>query len=981
MGMPAVKIHEANFDYLLRKSLDELIEKNLLYHGLKVELQPTATSMGRPDLIIRDGLKPLIIFETKKHQQDVDSLTVHRKAREYAMTMRAEYFVVSNVYKTYFFKNAMGPLRELQIQNWKSATPLNIKLVLEDILAKSLSKVDKGSRKDSFLSHYERIYQQVVVAYNHILNLDSTVLKVKEKTEKVRNLLNRAEKEILNYMGTDLNMSDIKKRADSIQNLATQGAYLLLNKIFCYQVISAQFSKQFNIQLEKLYNKGIIIPLQDQLDRAFSNLILRYDFAPIFHKDAFFSEIPFSNNLNVLALEFLEELSEFDLENLEEDFIGEMYQRLIPLHKKKALGQIYTPVDIAKLMVDLTITKANAIVLDPACGCGTFLKEIYQKLSSLNHKKTVSSNSMMHAQLLEQIWGVEINSFPSHLSMMNLTFMNLSSFSDLVGVLVHDFLDMGPMEKYNVKTKNLRTNETISREMPHKFDVIIANPPYVKQEKIPNKKKMIKKLSEFAQYRSLPSSQYQKIIDQIESNPKQKGQLKLPKVKLELKGQTDYYGYFLWYSTYFLKNHGDLCFIIPNKWMDVKYGIEIKQFLKKNYRIRMVLGFEKNVFPDAQVSTIILLLQKEKNKVKRDENYVRFMALSSQKDTHHLKSFINTPLDPTLEREILVNEYIFANFSENLKCTYAIQSSLDPEKKWSFKYLYQSEFLRLLSKSSTIKLDNPHVSRVIPGLKSSANNFFFPSPEDILAYNIPMKFLKPGIKSGRQIPSPLILDSPQLYFLSIPSTMQPSQNPELYSFIDDGKNKHKYNSRPSIKWKPWYSIPEEKHDSPDILFLRHIDKDFVAHWNQIGSVVADGVRGITLRDKQHTLFYLGVLNSTFFYWQAHIKGRWEGQGDLQLLVYELKTFDIPDISLIDASKRKAVEVAMNQIIKEEQEIIDSKKYQLLSEKKRGKLLQRDISSRKELDLAVLDCLDLKDKYDVLIAETSLFESLRLEKSV
>ena len=107
MGLPDVKKHEANFDYIIKQNLDDLIENKSEYQGLTVELQPKAGEIGRPDLIVKDGLKSLIIFETKKHQQDVDSLKVHRKAREYAMTMKSEYFVVSNVYRTYFFKNGI----------------------------------------------------------------------------------------------------------------------------------------------------------------------------------------------------------------------------------------------------------------------------------------------------------------------------------------------------------------------------------------------------------------------------------------------------------------------------------------------------------------------------------------------------------------------------------------------------------------------------------------------------------------------------------------------------------------------------------------------------------------------------------------------------------------------------------------------------------------------------------------------------------
>ena len=92
--------------------------------------------------------------------------------------------------------------------------------------------------------------------------------------------------------------------------------------------------------------------------------------------------------------------------------------------------------------------------------------------------------------------------------------------------------------------------------------------------------------------------------------------------------------------------------------------------------------------------------------------------------------------------------------------------------------------------------------------------------------------------------------------------------PHLATYIQDGKDRAKYPDRPSMKWKPWYSIPMADQDCPDLLFLRHIDSDFRIHWNKAGCIVADGVRGVKIHDSNHLMFYLGVMNSNFFYWQS-----------------------------------------------------------------------------------------------------------------
>ena len=70
----------------------------------------------------------------------------------------------------------------------------------------------------------------------------------------------------------------------------------------------------------------------------------------------------------------------------------------------------------------------------------------------------------------------------------------------------------------------------------------------------------------------------------------------------------------------------------------------------------------------------------------------------------------------------------------------------------------------------------------------------------------------------------------------------------------------------------------------------------------------------TYTDDHALFFYLGVCNSTLFYWLAHVMGRWEGQGDLQLLVYELKRFQIPDLRKVSRSHRMKVVEIMQKLI-------------------------------------------------------------------
>jgi hypothetical protein len=943
------------------ESLQATIGNSDQYRINQINLTQIAEPANFEYVLITLKNHPAILLAPVLKEQ-LNSIEILKSIRQHAWELKTQFFVITDSYRTYLFKTEMGPLRELQLRLWQDPSGMGMQPILHEILSILLDptkpKPVKNDRKLIFLENFDRILRNVVAEYRNLLSNGLFNSNSNDALALIH---------VLQLMGVDLDWQSDQERKYALGNLATQIAFINLNRMFCYNVIRAQFRKQFNIDLAPLYDITAAIPFETQIEVNYRNIVEKYEFAPIFRPDPIFSRIPNSSKLNSLFIEFLAELNEFDLENLEEDFVGEIYQALLPIEKKKEFGQVYTPTDIAKTMVKLAIRHPDDKILDPSCGCGTFLREAYSHLCIMNKSDSKQSSkelnaSQLHQKLLSQIWGVEINTFPAHLSMMTLSFMHLENLAESVGILIDDFLNIGPMKKYSIKTKNIRTGEITTRDMPAKFDVIIANPPYIKQEKIPNKESMMRQLPEFASYRL------------FEQEGEKTG--KAPKIKLELTGKTDYYGFFLWYSTFLLKEHGILCYLIPNKWMDVQYGENLKQFLLDHYHIRAIIGFGRNIFTDAQVSTVILVLERLLHP--NPDRITRFIYITSENGKDQLENLVYQPLSVEIEQGLLNERYIFSNPTAEIQCTYVPQKRLIPTEKWSFKYLFQSEFNRVLDLTPTILLHNQEISTVLGGIKTGANDFFYPSPDLIKKNPIELPFLKPGIKSGRSIPEETIITHSEDHFLAISADIPIQKYPNLRKYIEQGVH---FADRPSVNWKPWYCIPEDARDCPDILFLRHIDSDFRARWNHLGCIVADGVRGIKLRDPDHLLFYLGVLNSTFFYWQAHIRGRWEGQGDLQLLVYELKNFVIPDIHQVNRKDRIAVERAMQDLLDREQKLIQNPKYQTFSRKKRLECLRITISIREALDRAVLRTLHLENCYEILIRETILLETYRLTKKI
>jgi Type II restriction enzyme, methylase subunits len=109
------------------------------------------------------------------------------------------------------------------------------------------------------------------------------------------------------------------------------------------------------------------------------------------------------------------------------------------------------------------------------------------------------------------------------------------------------------------------------------FDIVIGNPPYVRQEKI----KPIKPILQKQDYEVFTST-------------------------------ADLYVYFYEKGYHLLKEHGILAYITSNKWMRAKYGEKLRKFLKEKTAILEIIDFSGYKVFEQTVDTNILIFRKEK---------------------------------------------------------------------------------------------------------------------------------------------------------------------------------------------------------------------------------------------------------------------------------------------------------------------------------------------------------------------------------
>ena len=140
------------------------------------------------------------------------------------------------------------------------------------------------------------------------------------------------------------------------------------------------------------------------------------------------------------------------------------------------------------------------------------------------------------------------------------------------------------------------------------FDIIIGNPPYERSQHLENEKEYYSKnyVSAFGAY--------------------------------------DILVLFIEKAIKLLKDGGYLGFIVSNKFMVSDFGEKIRKFILENCKIVRVIDLAdaKRVFPDALVSTVIIILQKTTPKPKY--NVKRFIA---DKDTTTFKESLFEDVDIT----------------------------------------------------------------------------------------------------------------------------------------------------------------------------------------------------------------------------------------------------------------------------------------------------------------------------------------------
>ena len=377
------------------------------------------------------------------------------------------------------------------------------------------------------------------------------------------------------------------------------------------------------------------------------------------------------------------------------------------------------------------------------------------------------------------------------------------------------------------------------------FDVVIGNPPYVRQEKIKTVKPTFKK--HYACY----------------------------------TGAADLYVYFYERGLQLLSPNGIHTFICSNSWLDVNYGAPLQEYVLDNTAGAVICHSEaEREFESADINTIVSVLH---NGTPNPDSRIRFLTF---------KTFIGDPdVENRRERTRTYTELAQAGTRDN-KYT---------GDKWGGKYLRAPDiYWTILEKGKDKLVRLEDIAEVRRGFTTGANEFFYLDDERIQAWDLADEFLKPVIKSPRECKS-IRVDPNQLHFklFMCHANKAALSGTSALEYIKWGES-HGYHQRPSCRSRTrWWDLG--KQPPFDWLILRFRDKRNWTPVNETQSLLAgDVVFTATLHNRDTIQSANAVANSTLAVLVSEIYGR-VNLGDGLLTTYgpDILSFDFISPDWID----------------------------------------------------------------------------------
>jgi hypothetical protein len=283
-----------------------------------------------------------------------------------------------------------------------------------------------------------------------------------------------------------------------VEIFLTDTAYVVLSRL-----LFVRLCEDLGFLPHKVTNRGLRVwrdfvgtirhRYQDLLELAFKDAAGIY--TSLFEETAFEWYRGCNDDLSALLERILFRLNAFDFRRVDRDVLGSVYQRFLPPKKRKRLGEFYTDQEI----VDFILWRAGLAddpdlaskrVLDPACGSFTF----GVRTANLVLERTAHLGPAHQIEAVRDVLiGVDINPFAAFIAHLSLLFTALEQYK-----AAKDAAPGYHLPPFQVECENSLIGAALAaseggageesngwRGRRGPFDYVVGNPPYVRNERLP----------------------------------------------------------------------------------------------------------------------------------------------------------------------------------------------------------------------------------------------------------------------------------------------------------------------------------------------------------------------------------------------------------------------------------------------------------------------------------------------------------------
>jgi len=381
-----------------------------------------------------------------------------------------------------------------------------------------------------------------------------------------------------------------------VEALRLASAYLLINQILFYHVLSARVPEKFpELDPDKVKRPA-------DLNEYFAK-VLDVNYRTVFSYDVA-SRIPsgfVDQTRAVIAV-----VKGLAPEKVGGDLLGTIFHDLVPFQVRKTVAAFYTNVLAAETLAWLAIDEPNAKVADFAVGSGGLLVAAYRRKRFLLEKKKGGFSPEDHRKFLEkELLGIDVMPFAASVAACHLALQTPEYFTDKVSVAIWDSTELSPgrtipsiaglefvmkgqtnLESFVRPPKKKKGVVSLTGEVPKeitldKYDVVIMNPPFTRQERMPEEYKNAL-LDRFKDYREY------------------------------IGGQMGYFGYFALLSDRFLKEGGRIAFVLPATALHVRSSEGIRKLWAEKYHVEYILTtWHRLAFSESVIFREILIVARK----------------------------------------------------------------------------------------------------------------------------------------------------------------------------------------------------------------------------------------------------------------------------------------------------------------------------------------------------------------------------------